>query len=212
MAVKETRVAIVEDDMHLRELFGGWVRGTSHLRLVAAYPSAEVALAELPAAKPDVVLMDINLPGRNGIEAVRVLKPVLPATQFLMVTVYEDAERIFSALAVGAAGYLLKRAMRSELLAAIDELTAGGSPMSSSIARKVVQSFQKKPPASSSATETLSDRERQVLEFLAQGYVYKEIGEQLSVSIPTVGTHVRHIYEKLQVRSRAEAVARLRGQ
>jgi DNA-binding NarL/FixJ family response regulator len=211
MAAKITRIAIVEDDAHLRELFAGWVRGAKQLTLADVFADAETAVTGLRETPADIVLMDINLPGQNGIECVRNLKPLLPKTQFLMVTVYEDTDRIFSALAAGAAGYLLKRATRMELFAAIDELLAGGSPMSSSIARKVVQSFQLPLHKPSPTTESLSDREGQVLELLAQGYIYKEIGEQMAISIPTVGTHVRHIYEKLHVRSRAQAVAKFRA-
>lgn len=206
-----TRVAIVEDDDHLRVLFADWVRSVPHLKLVAECASAEAAIITLTGTPVDIVLMDINLPGQDGIECVRALKATRPATLFLMVTVYDDAQRIFQALAAGATGYLLKRATRAELLAAIEELLTGGSPMSSSIARKVVQSFQQLSQPNVSATASLSEREREVLELLAHGYVYKEIGDQLGITVPTVGTHVRHIYDKLHVQSRAQAVAKLRG-
>jgi len=206
-----TRVAIVEDDGHLRALFAEWVCSVPHLELVAEFANAEIAIEKLSEIPVDIVLMDINLPGQDGIECVRVLKTARPETLFLMVTVYDDAERIFQALAAGATGYLLKRATRVELLAAIEELRAGGSPMSSSIARKVVQSFQQSSQPNVAATASLSDRERGVLKLLAQGYVYKEIGDQLSISVPTVGTHVRHIYDKLHVQTRAQAVAKFRG-
>jgi len=179
--------------------------------LVADFANAEIAIEKLSEIPVDIVLMDINLPGQDGIECVRVLKTARPETLFLMVTVYDDAERIFQALAAGATGYLLKRATRVELLAAIEDLRVGGSPMSSSIARKVVQSFQQSSQPNVSATASLSDRERGVLKLLAQGYVYKEIGDQLSISVPTVGTHVRHIYDKLHVQTRAQAVAKFRG-
>jgi DNA-binding NarL/FixJ family response regulator len=206
-----TRVAIVEDDNHLRKLFVEWVKSAPHLQLVAEYANAEDAMTKLPGIAVDIVLMDINLPGQDGIECVRMLKSARPETLFLMVTVYDDAQRIFQALAAGATGYLLKRATRTELLDAIEELRSGGSPMSSSIARKVVQSFQQSSQPKASNTESLSEREREVLRLLAQGYVYKEIGDQLNISVPTVGTHVRHIYDKLHVQTRAQAVAKFSG-
>lgn len=151
--------------------------------------------------------MDINLPGMNGVECVRQLKPLLPKTQIVMLTVYEDTENIFNALAAGATGYLLKRTSKDELLSAIREVQAGGSPMTAHIARKVVQSFQRPVPAAQ-PTENLSEREREVLELLSQGFLYKEIADKLGVGYETVHTYVRRIYEKLQVRTRTEAVAR----
>jgi DNA-binding NarL/FixJ family response regulator len=155
-----------------------------------------------------VVLFDINLPGMNGIECVRRLKPRLPETQFLMVTVYEDANHIFNALSAGASGYLLKQMRRSELLDALKDVHAGGSPMSSQIARKVVQSFRRNETESNGETVELSPREREVLELLARGFLYKEIAEMLKISVQTVNTYIRRIYEKLHVRSRAQAVAK----
>jgi len=153
------------------------------------------------------VLMDINMPGMNGIECVRRLKPLMPGAQFVMLTVYEDPDHIFKALSSGASGYLLKRTPRAELLAAIKDVHAGGSPMSSNIARKIVQSFQRfnTPPTDA---DNLSPREREVLELLARGFLYKEIGDLLHISIPTVNTHIRRIYEKLHVRSRSQAIAK----
>ena len=175
---------------------------------MSEHGSAESALAALPSAKPEVVLMDINLPGLNGIECVRQLKPLLPVTQFLMLTVYEDADHIFNALMVGATGYLLKQTPRNELLAALKQVHEGGSPMTSNIARKVVQSFQRQSPAGDTDDVELSPREAEVLELLARGYLYKEIAEALAISLPTVNTYIRRIYEKLHVRSRAQAVAK----
>jgi DNA-binding NarL/FixJ family response regulator len=153
------------------------------------------------------VLVDINLPDIKGVEAVRRLKPLMPKTQFLMLTVYEDAEHIFAALAAGATGYLLKSTRRNELLDAISQIVAGGSPMSSGIARKVVQSFS---PAQLPASdlEALSPREQSVLDLLSKGYLYKEIAESLGVSVPTVNTYIRRIYEKLQVHSRSQAITK----
>lgn len=202
-------VAIVEDDVPAREIIAGWIRSADGFRLAGEYDDAESAVAELPQKKPDVVLFDINLPGINGIECVRKLKPKLPDTQFLMVTVYEDANHIFDALAVGASGYLLKQTRRNELLDALKDVHAGGSPMSSQIARKVVQSFRRNETQTTDGeTAELSQREREVLELLARGYLYKEIAEQLKISVQTVNTYIRRIYEKLHVRSRAQAVAK----
>jgi DNA-binding NarL/FixJ family response regulator len=205
-------IAIVEDDVPAREIIAGWIRSADGFKLVGEYDDAETAIADLPQRKPSVVLFDINLPGMNGIECVRKLKPRLPETQFLMVTVYEDANHIFDALAVGASGYLLKQTRRSELIDALKDVHAGGSPMSSQIARKVVQSFRRNGAENATGTDgegaELSNREREVLELLARGYLYKEIAEQLKISVPTVNTYIRRVYEKLHVRSRAQAVAK----
>ena len=193
--------------MPAREILAGWIRRGDGFRCVSEHGSAESALAELPKEKPNVVLVDINLPGMNGIECVRRLKLILPETQFVIVTVYEDANHIFNALAVGASGYLLKQTPRSEMLAALKEVYAGGSPMSSNIARKVVQSFRRTATATGSS-EDLSPREGEVLELLARGYLYKEIADSLGIGVATVTTYIRRIYEKLHVRSRAQAVAK----
>ena len=174
------------------------------------FPSAEAALEALPKERPDVVLMDINLPGINGVECVRRLKTLVPGIQVVMLTVYEDTENIFNALAAGAAGYLLKRTTSAELLAAIREVKGGGSPMTTHIARKVVQSFQR-AGASPQPTENLSPREQEVLDCLAKGFLYKEIADNLHISYETVHTYIRRIYEKLQVRTRTEAVAKFLG-
>jgi DNA-binding NarL/FixJ family response regulator len=199
-------VSIVEDDAQTRKIFANWINGASGFRLAGDWGDAEKALAALPAKKPNVVLMDINLPGMSGVEAVKRLKPLLPDTQFVMLTVFEDADHIYNALAAGATGYLLKQTPRAELLGAVEDVHRGGSPMTSNIARKVVQSF--KQTAAPSDREELSPREQEVLELLARGYLYKEIAERLNISIPTVNTYVRRMYEKLQVRSRAQAVAK----
>jgi DNA-binding NarL/FixJ family response regulator len=202
-------VAIVEDDVPAREILAGWIRNAEGFRLVGEYIDAETAIARLPFEKPSVVLFDINLPGMNGIECVRRLKPALPDTQFVMVTVYEDANHIFNALSAGASGYLLKQMRRNELLDALKDVHAGGSPMSSQIARKVVQNFYRaETQTTDGETVELSGREREVLELLARGYLYKEIAELLKISVPTVNTYIRRVYEKLHVRSRAQAVAK----
>ncbi len=200
-------VCIVEDDAQARKILAGWIGRASGFRLAGEWGNAESALPALPEKKPDVVLMDINLPGMSGVEAVRQLKPLLPQTQFVMLTVYEDADHIYNALAAGATGYLLKQTPRAELLRALEDVHHGGSPMTSNIARKVVQSFRQSP-ALATDSEGLSPREQEVLDLLARGYLYKEIAERLNISIPTVNTYVRRMYEKLHVRSRAQAVAK----
>ncbi len=201
------RIALVEDDAAVRPILCDWIRHTESFAFVSDYGDAESALLALATLAPDVALVDINLPGLNGIECVRRLKPQLPQTQFVMLTVYEDADHIFEALAAGATGYLVKRTPRESLIAAIREVHAGGSPMSSSIARKVVQALQQ-PRRLANPTEGLSPREGEVLALLAQGYLLKEISDRIGISLPTVSTYVRRIYEKLHVHSRAQAVAR----
>jgi len=203
-------VSIVDDDAGLRDSITKFLRTARGFRSLSAYESAEEALARIPAERPDVVLMDINMTGMDGIECTRKLKQAIPETQILMLTVYEDTERIFNALAAGASGYLLKRAAPPKLLEAIREVHAGGSPMSGPIARKVVQSFrQGTPPAQES--DALSERERQVLECLAKGYAYKQISDELGVSMDTTRTYIRRIYEKLHVHTRTDAVVRYLG-
>lgn len=204
-------VSIVEDNDKLRGTLAKVIGRAEGFRFVSDYANAEDAVTNLPQAKPDVVLMDINLPGMNGVECVRKLKSILPQLQVMMLTVYEDTENIFNALAAGANGYMLKRTPTKELLEAIREVNRGGSPMTTHIARMVVQSFQKPvTPASASADDLaeLSEREQQVLDLLAQGLIYKEIAEKLNIGYETVHTYIRRIYEKLQVRTRTEAVAK----
>ena len=200
-------VSIVEDDAPLRGILSEWIRSVEGFKCVGVHENAETALTALPQEKPSVVLMDINMPGMSGIECVRRLKSQMPATQFVMLTVYEDPDHIFKALSSGASGYMLKRTPRAELLTAIKDVHGGGSPMSSNIARKIVQSFQRFSP-SPAEPDNLSPREREVLELLARGYLYKEIADSLHISVPTVNTHIRRIYEKLHVRSRSQAVAK----
>jgi RNA polymerase sigma factor (sigma-70 family) len=200
-------VSIVEDSDKLRETLVRVLNRADGFRCVSQYANAEDALKDLPQIKPDVVLMDINLPGMNGVECVRQLKKIAPEIQVMMLTVYEDTENIFDALAAGASGYMLKRTAGKELLEAIQEVHRGGSPMTAHIARKVVQSFQRSA-AAEAQTESLSEREQQVLDLLSQGLIYKEIAEKLGISYETVHTYIRRIYEKLQVRTRTEAVAK----
>jgi DNA-binding NarL/FixJ family response regulator len=200
-------VSIVEDSDKFRETLARVLNRADGFRCISQYPNAEEALKALPRDKPDVVLMDINLPGINGVECVRQLKQLVPTIQVMMLTVYEDTDNIFNALTAGATGYMLKRTPRDELLEAIREVHRGGSPMTTHIARKVVQSFQRASPAAS-PTEMLSPREQEVLDCLAQGFLYKEIADKLNISYETVHTYIRRIYEKLQVRTRTEAVAK----
>jgi DNA-binding NarL/FixJ family response regulator len=201
-------VSIVEDDAGVRATLAKLIDGSSGFRCVSQHPTAEHALQEIPKANPNVVLMDINLPGLSGVDCVRRLKPLLPQTQIIMLTVYQNTEHIFNALAAGASGYLLKQTRPVELLAAIRDVHGGGSPMSSHIARKIVQSFQRPAASAGFETHSLSPREAEVLDLLAKGYLYKEIADTLNVAVPTVNTYIRRIYEKLHVRSRTEAVAR----
>lgn len=200
-------VSIVEDNEQLRTTLARVISRAAGFSCISHYGSAEAALEGLPKDKPQVVLMDINLPGINGVECVRRLKPLLPETQAVMLTVYEDTDNIFAALSVGAAGYLLKRTKSNELLEAIREVNRGGSPMTTHIARKVTESFLK-AGLSSKPTENLSEREQEVLDCLSKGFLYKEIAEKLGISYETVHTYIRRIYEKLQVRTRTEAVAK----
>ena len=201
------RVSIVEDDGPVREILAGWLACDEGFQFVSEFGSAEEGLEELCQQKPDVVLMDIKLPGINGVECVRQLKPQLPQTQFVMHTVYEDSNHIFNALQAGATGYLLKQSPHDELLAALKYVHAGGSPMTSYIARRVAQCFPN-IPAQTEVNDNLSPREREVIVMLARGFLYKEIGDALSISVRTVDTYIRRIYEKLHVRSRAQAVAK----
>jgi DNA-binding NarL/FixJ family response regulator len=205
--VEPIRVSVVEDDARVRGSFSRLVDRADGFSCVSQHSSAEEALDELPLVRPDVVLMDINLPGINGVECVRKLRSMLPNSQVVMLTVYEDTDLIFGALAAGATGYLLKRTPPDELLRGISDVHRGGSPMTSHIARKVVQSFRQSDPEGSEAGP-LSRREREVLDYLARGYLYKEIAAELAISYDTVHTYVRRIYEKLQVHSRTEAVAK----
>lgn len=203
-------VALVEDDESLRETLADILSTSPAWKLVAAYPSAEAALDAMKVGCPDVVLMDIQLPGMSGIECVAKLKEIHPEAQVLMVTVYDNNDRIFDALAAGASGYLLKRDAPAKLLESLDDLLAGGSPMSSAIARKVVQRFQTAPP-SKNEDHNLTPREKQILELLVKGGLYKEIAWDLGIGVETVRTHLHNIYAKLHVRTRTEAVVKYLG-
>jgi DNA-binding NarL/FixJ family response regulator len=201
------QVAVVEDDEEFRADLASRIGRTPRFRFVRGYPDAESALADLPSRHPDVVLMDINLPGRDGIACVQQLKAAMPAAQFLMLTVYEDGDRLFRSLMAGANGYLLKRTPPEKLLAAIQEVHEGGAPMSREIARRMVQHFQEVPKAAPEV-QNLHPREKQVLEQLAKGYLYKEIENNLHMSEGTLRTFICKIYEKLHVHSRTEAAVK----
>ena len=203
-------IALVEDDPSLRETLAEMINHSPKWQLTAVYASAEEALPALLAAPPEVILMDIKLPGISGIECVAKLKATCLEVQVLMVTVYDNNDDIFDALAAGASGYLLKRDVPEMLLESLDDLHAGGSPMSSAIARKVVQHFQK-APADNLGEYDLTPREKEILEQLVKGSLYKEIASELGIGVETVRTHLRNIYAKLHVRTRTEAVLKYLG-
>ncbi|HTR80466.1 MAG TPA: response regulator transcription factor [Bacteroidota bacterium] len=198
-------VVIVDDDSEVRNGIAMLINGTHGYRCVGAYGNAQEALDQVPHLSVDVVLMDINMPNTSGIECVAKLKALQPTLQIMMLTSFEDNEKIFQSLIAGASGYLLKKTPPTKLLEAIDELHNGGSPMSNQIARKVVETFRTQPVGSKD-TVGLTEREQEILSHLAKGYRYKEIADTLFISVETVRTHLRNIYEKLHVRSRTEAV------
>ena len=204
------RVAIVEDNKTIRESLRRYVSSAADLKCVGLYADAEQALRELPAQKCDVVLMDIQLPKESGIECARQLKSFLPSAQIIMVTVYEDTERISAALRAGACGYLLKRCKPEELIAAVREAHAGGVPLPREIARKVIAAFQP-PPATSTEVDDLRPSEKKILELLAQGLANKEIADRLGLSPSTVRWHLENIYARLHVNSRTEAAIKFRA-
>ena len=210
MSAGSIKVSIVEDNRGTRESLQEILDRVPTLRCVGVHPNGEEALREIPKEQPDVVLMDINLPGMNGIECVARLKEQLPKTQVLMLTTYEESDLIFDSLRKGASGYLLKNMPPSELIQAIEQVQAGGSPMSMQIARKVVNHFQKiRTPQSD--MERLTKREQEILALLAKGFLYKEIADQLTISLSTVRAHLHTVYEKLHVQSRTEAVVKFLG-
>ncbi len=209
------QVAVVEDDARLRCVVAETLASTNDCRCAAIYPDGASAVAELPALAPDVILMDINLPDLSGVECVAQIAPLLPKTEIIMLTVFQDPATIFQALAAGAHGYLVKPVMPKQLLDSIREIRAGGVPMSPGIAREVIDYFRRPVPTPAakdacSEDSKLGAREHQVLQALNQGLTYKEIAAELKISIWTVATYVRRIYEKLHVRSRSEIIARFR--
>ncbi|NND71122.1 MAG: response regulator transcription factor, partial [Rhodothermales bacterium] len=196
----EITVAIVEDRDDARQGLGYLINGSVGFRCTGMFDNAEEALKSLSAMTPDVILMDIGLPGMDGIEAVRQIKEKWPGIQLMMLTVYEDDERMFNSLKAGATGYVLKKTPPAQLLRNIRSLHEGGSPMSSQIARRLVESFHKPTPSQPSDEEELTPREEEVLQLLAQGFRYQEIADQKFISLDTVRTHIRHIYENMHVR------------
>ncbi len=205
-----TRIAIVEDNKVIRESLMEFVHADPECTCVCSCATAEEALEVIPKHQPEIVLMDIQLPNLSGIECTAQLKRLIPALHIIMVTVYEDTERIFKALRAGACGYLLKRCTPEELISAVREVRQGGAPMSRDIARKVIASFQE-PLTTAAEVEGLSPREREILELLAQGFPNKEIAHRVGVSDGTVRWHLRHVYDKLHVRSRTEAALKFRS-
>jgi len=201
-------IAIVEDVRGTRENLLELLKRRPGLKCVGAFANGEEAMKALPALVPNVVLMDINLPGMNGIECLRQLKTACPDLQVLMLTVYEESEQIFNSLLAGASGYLLKRTATTQIIESIHQVRAGGSPMTANIARKVVQYFNRMGNRTSEC-DRLSPREREVLELLARGDAYKQIADKLGVSLETVRMNVKNLYTKLHVHSRGEAVAKL---
>lgn len=201
------KIALVEDDADVLASMIKILERAPDCACAGAFTTGEEAVREIPKLAPQVVLMDINLPGMDGVECVRQLAALVPGTTFLMLTIHEDPDSIFNSLAAGAAGYLLKPVRAAELLVAVKDVFAGGAPMTSNIARKVVQSFKRVAPTAHSA-ENLSPRETEVLNYLVKGYSYKEVAEAMNISYGTVHTHIERIYKKLHVQSRAQAVAR----
>jgi DNA-binding NarL/FixJ family response regulator len=207
--MKKIAVCIVEDMPDIRSGLESIIRQADGFLLLGSFASAEEALKGLPSLQPDVTVMDINLPGMDGIQCIRQLVQLCPATQFAMFTIYENNEQVFDALAAGASGYLLKNTPPDKILEALKELHEGGSPMSAHIARKVVASF--KVTATNTAADVLSAREKEVLEGLAKGLLYKEIAAKLNISTGTVRQHIHKIYDKLHVQNRTEALNKVYG-
>ena len=206
-AIMPITVSIIEDDRRVRESLAVLINGADNLRCLSTHATGEEALREILRQPPDVVLMDINLPGISGIDCVRKLKAQMPKLQILMLTMYEDDEKVFQSLVAGASGYLVKRTSPAELLRAIGEVCAGASPMSGKIARTVVEYFQKLK-TDSPQQQYLSKREEEILNLLTKGYRYKEIADALAISFETVRSHLKNIYDKLHVHSRTEAVVK----
>jgi DNA-binding NarL/FixJ family response regulator len=203
-------LAIVEDLDEVRDGLKNFISLSHDFKVLDTYKTAEEAVHDLPKLKPDIVIMDINLPGMNGIECIRQIKGKTPGTQFMMFTVYENDEKVFEALKAGASGYLLKNTGLVQLIESLKELHNGGSPMSANIARKLVTVFRDKEKAIETV-EALSGRENEILQLLAKGLLYKEIAEQISISVSTVRQHIHHIYEKLHVQNRTEAINKAFG-
>lgn len=203
-------LAIVEDLDEVRDGLKNFISLSQDFKILDTFKTAEEAVHDLPKLKPDIVIMDINLPGMNGIECIRQVKSKTPATQFMMFTVYENDEKVFEALKAGASGYLLKNTGLVQLIESLKELHTGGSPMSANIARKLVTLFRNQQKETTNL-EVLSSRENEILQLLAKGLLYKEIADQLSISVSTVRQHIHHVYEKLHVQNRTEAINKVFG-
>jgi DNA-binding NarL/FixJ family response regulator len=203
-------LAIVEDLDEVRDGLKNFISLSQDFKVLDTFKTAEEAVNDLPGLKPDIVIMDINLPGMNGIECIRQIKDKTPDTQFMMFTVYENDEKVFEALKAGASGYLLKNTGLVQLIESLKELHNGGSPMSANIARKLVTLFRE-DQKETTTLEILSNRENEILQLLSKGLLYKEIADQLSISVSTVRQHIHHIYEKLHVQNRTEAINKAFG-
>jgi len=204
-------VAIVEDMEEIRDTLGHFINKDKDMKAIGSFPTAEEALAVLPVLKPDLVIMDISLPGMSGIECIRQTKPVCPSTQFMMFTVYENDEKVFEALKAGATGYMLKKHGSQKVIESLKELHSGGAPMSAEIARKVVSVFQEHIQLENELAPLLTSRENEVLRLLATGLLYKEISQHLNISHNTVKQHIHNVYEKLHVQNRTEALNKFFG-
>ncbi len=210
--MEKIRIVIVEDLPEVMEGLCAFISQDEALEICGTYRTAEAAELELPILQPDIVIMDINLPGKTGIECVRTVKQTSPSIQFMMFTVYENNDQVFEALKAGASGYLLKKTPPLQIIEAVKELQQGGSPMSASIARKLVTLFyDQHGPATGEAASVLTPREKEVLELIAKGLLYKEIAEQLGISFHTVRQHIGKIYEKLHVQNKTEAINKVYG-
>lgn len=209
--IKKIGICIVEDIAEIRQELERIVESCNDFVLLSSFSSAEDALKEIKELRPDITIMDINLPRMDGIECVKKASVLSPSTQFMMFTIFENSEQVFDALAAGASGYLLKNTPADKILESLKELHEGGSPMSAHIARKVVASLQKKDNAPNEEFNLLSNREKEILEWLAKGFLYKEISAKLGISTGTVRQHIHHIYEKLHVQNRTEALNKIFG-
>jgi len=202
-------LSIVEDLDEVREGLKQFISLNPEFKVLDTFKTAEEAMYDIPRLQPDIVIMDINLPGMNGIECIREIKTKVPRTQFMMFTVYENDEKVFEALKAGASGYLLKNTGLMQLIEALQELHNGGSPMSVIIARKLVSVYHKQQ--NGSASHELSGRENEILQLLSKGLLYKEIADKLAISVNTVRQHIHNIYEKLHAQNRTEAINKVYG-
>jgi DNA-binding NarL/FixJ family response regulator len=203
-------ICIIEDLIEIQKGLQSIIESDSRFNLLKCFENAEDAIAQLPILKPDIVLTDINLPGKSGIDCITEIKNEIPETQFIMFTIYEDNDQVFEALKAGASGYILKNTTPEKIIESLIELNDGGSPMSPKIARKVLGSFNI-TPNSSKVSDLISKREQEVLELLSKGFLYKEIGDKLNITLSTVKRHLNHIYRKLQVQNRTEAINKMYG-